>query len=103
MVGLHGPCLIAHETPLAAGRRALSIRLKAFRQPRRLVFAGWIALRARHAGATALAGARAFPRLVGMVLANPAAVLAIQATHDSEDMGLVRKNANRGEEKPHCR
>jgi hypothetical protein len=37
-----------------------------------------------------------------MVLADPAAVLAIQATHNSEDVGLVRKNANRGEEKPHC-
>src|SRR5947208_6403879 len=63
------------------GAVLLSIRLESFRQTRRLVFAGLIALWARHPGATALASVRALPRLVRMVFANPAAVLTEEAVH----------------------
>jgi len=50
----------------------------------------------QHPGAAAaLASVRAFPRLIRMVLANPAAVLAGAGNSSwSEDMGLARKPAS---------
>jgi hypothetical protein len=47
---------------------------KAFRQARVVIIAH-IANAARHSGPAASAGALAFPRLAGMIFANPAAVL----------------------------
>src|SRR5262245_64280556 len=64
-----------------AGRRASSVRLKAFRQSRGLVLAGRIALRAGHAGAAARACVRAFPGPVLVDFANPPAIFAQQALH----------------------
>jgi hypothetical protein len=57
----------------------LSIRFKACRQPRRLAFERLIALQTGHAGAAAAAGVWAFPRLIGMILTNPAGVIAAKA------------------------
>ena len=62
-----------------AGRRALSIGLKVFRRPRRLVRCRWIADGAGSASRATGAGMRTFPRLILMGLADPAAALARQA------------------------
>jgi hypothetical protein len=98
MACLHGP---RHSQPPKCPGRApcafLSIRLKAFRQPRRFAFAGRIALRARPAGATALASVRTFPRLVGMVLADPACVFAEQARLDANNVvAAAHRQRSRG-------
>src|SRR5262245_8389786 len=80
LAGLHGPCHL--NPPRSHGRsRGLSIRFEAFRQPRRLVLAGRIALRARHPGAAAVARVRASERLIGMVFTHPCFVLAENAFH----------------------
>jgi len=76
MAGLHGPCLMPQGVLQGARCRALSIRLKASRQPRRFVLAGRIALGAGHAGATAPAGVWSAKRLIGVGLAYPAFVIA---------------------------
>jgi hypothetical protein len=51
---------------------------KTFRQAR-VVIVAHIANSARHAGPAAWAGALAFPRLIRMVFANPAAVLRTES------------------------
>jgi hypothetical protein len=79
-ITIPGPSLRLRNAD-ARRRRALSIRLKAFRQPGRLAFGRLVALKTGHPGAAAAAGVRTFPGLVGMVLANPAGVLAEQALH----------------------
>jgi hypothetical protein len=70
--------------PLALMTPSLFIELglKPFRQARVVVIAH-IANGARHAGPAAGAGVLAFPGLIGMVLANPAAVLAYRAFHSA--------------------
>jgi len=42
----------------------------------RIIVIAHIAIGARHSGTAAWAGVLAFPRLIGMIFANPAAVLA---------------------------
>jgi hypothetical protein len=54
--------------------------LKPFRHLRIIVIAQ-IAIAARHSGTAAWAGVLAFPRLIGMIFANPSAILADQAFH----------------------
>jgi hypothetical protein len=49
------------------------------RQPGQFMPFGAIAVRAGHAGAAATAGMRALPGSLGMVLADPAAILASEA------------------------
>ena len=46
--------------------------------------AGRIALRARHAGAATWASVRTFPKLIRMVLADPADIVATNALHANE-------------------
>jgi hypothetical protein len=56
---------------------------EAIRHPRRLVTGGHVAPRARHASTAAVASVRTFPRPAGMVLADPAAVLAEGTFHQA--------------------
>ena len=53
--------------------------LKAARKPRRVVFVGYVAGGAGHAGAPAAAGLRTVPRPLGMILAHPARAIAARA------------------------
>src|SRR5262249_62391072 len=72
---------LKHKQP----RRRLSllkvIGLEALGQSRRLIRLRGIARRARRASAAAGAGVRALPWLVGMVLADPAHILAAKTPH----------------------
>jgi len=80
LVALHGPChQDLWEAPSLAGRRALSISssLSAVAARPRWTDCIWgRAFRRRH-----MASVRTFPGLIGMVLANPAAVIAAKAFH----------------------
>jgi hypothetical protein len=55
--------------------------LEPLRQPRGLACVSLIAPRAGQAGTAALARMRALPRSIGMVLTDPAAILAAKADH----------------------
>ena len=52
---------------------------KAPRKPRRVVFVGYVAGGARHAGPAAATGLRTVPRPVGMIFAHPARAVATRA------------------------
>jgi hypothetical protein len=90
--GLHGPCHSPSPQMPLAGRRALSIRLEAFRQSR-----------ARRAGGATSASVGSGKGLVRMVLADPAFVFAEQA-HLRERLstrrstGLVQNIGDCGED-----
>src|ERR1700722_141090 len=60
---------------------ALALLVDPIRHPRRVLGIARIAPRAGCASTPAVAGVLAFPRLVGMVLTHPAAVLADGALH----------------------
>jgi hypothetical protein len=73
-----------HSGRLFRGRPGSSILVtgaEAFRGARRFVGGASVAARAWCGGAAAGARVRAFPGLIGMVLADPAAVLAHKALH----------------------
>jgi hypothetical protein len=66
-----------------ASRGSVSRRLIVGRewQSRQFMPFGLVADRAGRAGAPAIAGARALPGPLGVVLANPSAIIAVQALH----------------------
>ena len=57
------------------------VGLEPLRQPRRLALVSLVATRTGHAGPAALASMRTLPRAIGMVLTDPAAILAAKADH----------------------
>jgi hypothetical protein len=61
--------------------RGIVVVYKAARQPRRVVLVARIAPWARHAAAATCARVHAFPRTIRMVFANPALVIAAEASH----------------------
>jgi hypothetical protein len=92
----HGWRRDLHSIVRDVGRRGLSlITLEPFWKPRRLVLAGRIALGAGHAGAAAATSVRTFPGLVGMVLANPAGIIAAKAFHAVTRAYLKRESPHR--------
>jgi hypothetical protein len=62
-------------------RHKILALLELLRQPRGLACVNLIAPRAGHAGTAALARMPALPRAIGMVLTDPATVLAAKAYH----------------------